>query len=251
MSRNGECLLQRLVLEHVQADECLRIFDIGANQGEWTAFLLEAATPERRTPEQLRIDAFEPVPGTAAMFRERVEPLAGSDCVRLHELAMSSERGEAQIALYAEGAGTNTLHFEQDGRSRQAQINVTRETLADFCNAQGVSHIHLAKCDTEGHDLHVLQGARPLLESGRIDILQFEYNHRWVFSRKFLKDVFDLIVGIEYTLVRVDPECFPVFDDWHPELDRFFQSNYALIHDRALAWLPLRNGDFDRTNAWS
>jgi FkbM family methyltransferase len=227
------------------------VVDIGANRGEWTAALLDAAAPDRLAPDRLRIDAFEPVPGTAAMFRESIGKHAGGGCVRLHELAMSSQEGRAQIAVYAEGAGTNTLHFAQEGRTHETRVEIALQTLAAFCVAEGLAHIHLAKCDTEGHDLSVLQGARPLLEAGRIDIIQFEYNHRWVFARAFLKDVFDLIEGLDYTLVRVDPDGFPVFDHWHPELDRFFQSNYALVNDRALAWLPLFHGTFDISNTFS
>lgn len=107
------------------------------------------------------------------------------------------------------------------------------------------------KCDTEGHDLSVLQGAYPLLAAARIDIMQFEYNHRWVYSRAFLKDVFKLIEGLDYILVRIDPDNFRVFETWHPELDRFFQSNYALVHKRTFEWLPLCWGSFDQSNTYA
>lgn len=249
--RNGESFLQKLVLANAAPNSRLNVVDIGANQGEWTAAFLEQASQDRRSPSWLRIDAFEPVPGTAAMFRAAINRLAGADCVRLHEFAMSSEQGQAQIAVYAEGGGTNTLHFAQEGRTEKTLVDIALNTLADFCEAEELAHIHLAKCDTEGHDLSVLHGARPMLEAGRIDIIQFEYNHRWVFARAFLKDVFDLVDGLNYTLIRVDPHSFPVFERWYPELDRFFQSNYALVHDRVLGWLPLRRGTFDHSNTYA
>jgi FkbM family methyltransferase len=248
--RNGESNLQKLVLDHVACDGPVTIFDIGANQAEWSVALLAGARTDMRTPDRLRIEAFEPVPSTAALFRTRIGKMHGKECVKLNEFALSSKPGQAEIAVYADGAGTNSLHFVQDDRACETRIEITLRTMTEYCDTNDIAHIHLAKCDTEGHDLSVLTGARALLEQGRIDIFQFEYNHRWVFSRSFLKDVFDLIEGLNYSIVRVDPGIFPVFDKWHPELDRFFQSNYALVHDRARRWLPLRQGAFDASNVF-
>lgn len=250
IDQNGERLLIEKVVAATAVAAPFTVLDVGANQGEYSTTLLTALPADRRDPSRTRIHAFEPVPATGAMFDTALAQVAGHQCVTRHEIALSDKPGEAQIAVYAEGAGTNTLHFAREGRSDRTLIKVPLVTLADFVAEQGIAHIHLAKIDTEGNDAAVIRGAMPLLQSEAIDLVQFEYNHRWVFGRAFLKDVFELIAGLPYALARVDETKLTVFEDWHPELERFFQSNYALVHTHALDWFDLHRGHFNRDNTY-
>ena len=68
-----------------------------------------------------------------------------------------------------------------------------------------IKHFGLVEIDTEGHDLRVIEGAKGLLTAGGIDVIQFEYNHRWIASRCFLRDVFQLMTPLEYRIGRVTP----------------------------------------------
>ena len=52
-----------------------------------------------------------------------------------------------------------------------------------------------------------------LLAAARIDVFQFEYNHRWVYGRSFLKDVFDLAAGLEYQVGKVRVRTVELFDE--------------------------------------
>jgi hypothetical protein len=137
--------------------------------------------------------------------------------------------------------------------ARQAKgfVSVPLTTLDLYCADAGIDRIHIVKCDTEGHDLSVLRGASGMLASGRIDVFQFEYNHRWIAARAFLKDVFDLIGGLPYRLGRVMPSGVELFDSWHPELERYWQSNYVLVHERAYPWLKVAQGTFDKSNTYA
>ena len=62
------------------------------------------------------------------------------------------------------------------------------------------------KIDTEGHDLTVLRGARTLLADHRVAVVQFEYNHRWVFARAFLRDAFDFLASLGYLVGKLTPK---------------------------------------------
>ena len=250
MQRNGEAFLQRCVLANAPADAPLVAFDIGANQGEWTRALLNAAPEALRTPDRLQIHAFEPVPSTADMFSRAIAGQPGAECVTLNRYALSDEAGETEIAVYADGAGTNSLHFSRNPRCPKRTETVPLKTLDQYCADMQIEHVHLVKCDAEGHDAHIISGAKESLKAGRIDVMQFEYNHRWVLGRSFLRDVFEMIDATRYTLGRVDPTSVTLFDTWHFELYRFFQSNYALIHERALNWMPSVRGRFDEANTY-
>ena len=109
--------------------------------------------------------------------------------------------------------------------------------------------MHLFKCDTEGHDLEVIRGALSMLMERRISLLQFEYNHRWVYARNFLKDVFDTVEGLPYRIGKIQPDHVVILDKWHPELERYFEGNYLLILDEAMDWLPTLQSHMDCNNA--
>lgn len=251
IARNGEAYLQKRFISSAPSDSSLIVMDIGANQGDWTESFLNALPEERRSQECVTLHAFEPVPSTAVLFQKRIRKLTGHEIVKLHQLAMSDAPGQADIGVFVDGGGTNSLHHSADARTPEQIIRIDLDNIDGFCEAQGIDHIDIVKCDTEGHDAKVLSGAHRMLHEERIDILQFEYNHRWVYGRAFLKDAFDLVEGLPYDVVRLDETGLTLFQTWHPELERFFQSNYALVHRRVLGLFNVHRGRFDESNTYA
>ena len=217
---------------------------VGANVGDWSLSLVNQLTvPTMREATDLYI--FEPVPSTFEFLKNRL----GSENPVLHyePVALSSETGESVIYVSAPNAGTNSLHASSQSGDKQ-QIGINKVTATDFCKNHKIEKVHLFKCDTEGHDMEVIRGALPLLAEERISILQFEYNHRWIYARNFLRDVFISIEKLPYTLAMLQPDQLWIFSEWHPELERFFEGNYALVHDDAIGWFPTRRVIWDRYN---
>lgn len=251
MNRNGEKLIQNRVLSNWRAsprkDNKLVIFDVGANIGEWSAALL-GQLKVHAINERVDLFSFEPVPSTARTLRGNLP--SNNPCLHIEEMALSSSVGRAEIFVAAANAGTNSLHADP-ANVHETAISINLTTALDFCEAKGIQHVHLLKCDTEGHDMQVIQGAVPLLKEGRISVLQFEYNHRWVFSRNFLNDVFVAIESMPYKVAKLQEDHVLVFEKWHPELDKFFEGNYALIHLESLHWFPTKAAKFDRFNTLS
>jgi FkbM family methyltransferase len=250
---DGEAYLQAQVIANVPSDVRLRVFDIGANQGDWTRHFISLLPDDRRSSERVHVDLFEPIPATRARLAAATLAMADRAVIcEVHSAAISNVAGQFKMAIMSDTGGTNSLHF--DGSSEVPPggwASVDTQTIADFCALRGIAHVHLVKCDTEGHDLKVIEGARTLLADGRIDVLQFEYNHRWVFSRSFLKDVFELVKGLPYCLGKLEPRWIEVYDAWHPELERYFQSNYVLVRAPALDWFDVRRGTFDASNTYA
>lgn len=248
---NGESYVQACVLKWVKTStkRPLTVIDVGANLGEWTRQLLEQL-PEEYVNES-SIFLFEPVASTKEKLARNLEGMANSHIAKVFPLAMSDEIGEAEMVVLSEAGGTNTLEF--DARMAADAIDrtsINKTTLDRFCIAENIEHIHLLKSDAEGHDAYALSGARELLQSGRIDVAQFEYNHRWIYARSYLKDVFDLIDGLPYRLGRVCPSHIEMYESWHFELERFFEGNYVIIHKNALDWFEVHQGKFDISNSW-
>lgn len=252
MATNGEAFVQRCVAGGTAAnpDAELTVLDIGANVGIWTKGLYPHLNGSQRA--SVRSYVFEPVPETFDRLQQNMAALDHDVRPRAMQIAFSDEVGEAEMVVMQKLGGTNSLEFDASmAYAAEEVIRVRKTTLATFCDEEKIDRIQLVKIDTEGHDSFVLKGAIDLFREGRIDVAQFEYNHRWVYSRSFLKDVFDLLEGLPYSVARIRRDRLEVFEGWHPEMERFFEANYAIVAESALDWFPLLRGRFDESNTYA
>lgn len=246
---NGEEALQRQLLARFAGNqEQLVVFDVGANLGNWTWFLLEQ-TSMLNMEDRLRIHAFEPVPSTFSVLQERLSKHSLRSNVRLVSQALSNEEGTAEMYVGGETDGTNSLHADAMKRN-QRRIETRKTTVFTYCSRNGIAIVHFLKCDAEGHDMEVLRGAKGLFDEQRVMACQFEYNHRWVYSRNYLKDVFDMFESTPYSIGKITSRCVELYQAWHPELERFFEGNYILLHSKALDWFLTATGGFDVYNTY-
>jgi FkbM family methyltransferase len=252
ISSNGELMVQRCVVDAWKLthdpEKRLVVFDVGANVGDWSEPLLSyIASSFHNAVSDLHM--FEPVPDTLAILQGRLLNTSKGATLHYHQVALSSAKGSEAIYLLG-ASGINSLHPDKI-TAKSPSIQIVKDTISSFCTTNEIQKIHLLKCDTEGHDMEVIQGALPLLKQNRISVLQFEYNHRWIYSRHYLKDVFDTTAELPYKLGKVRADHIELYNEWHPELERFFEANYILIHHDALRWFPTRETFFDIHNTLS
>ena len=250
IAANGELLLQNCVLtawgKSLIPERKLVVFDVGANIGDWSYELLNTLSKSNGL-QSLDLYLFEPTPSTAEALKKRLARFSGA--LHFEQSVLSSESGEAQFFINRidNNAGTNSLYHQEDIDA--ASISVIKSKADTFCEVNKIEKIHLFKCDTEGHDMEVIRGALPLLAQGKITVFQFEYSYRWVYSRNFLRDVFAIVENLPYKVAKIQGDHLLILTEWHYELEKFFEGNYALIHTNALEWFPLKTGSFDRFNA--
>lgn len=235
MSSNGELMVQDRVLGQAVSSERTVVFDVGANVGDWSAALLENAGG--RGLEAVELHCFEPAPAAYEKLAQRIETARGKLDVELVKAAASGEDGEGTLHMVSDSAGINSLHARSD-LAPVGSIRVKLHRLDTYCRERSIDHVSLVKCDAEGHDFAVLSGARGLLERSAIDVFQFEYNWRWVDSRHFLRDVFELIDGLPYELAKITPDAVEPYRAWDPELESYREANYVLVSERARGWFP-------------
>jgi FkbM family methyltransferase len=227
LDTNGELQLQRAVLEMAKGAANPVVFDVGANVGQWLSRLLAEAA--RQGVDGLDVHAFEPSPYTYERLRENL----GSEAVHVNRVAVSDSVGEATLYEAHRGAGSNSL-YERDDRPVTAQV-VETTTVDAYCRQRGIDDILLLKSDAEGHDFSVLRGAAQMLESGRVGVVQFEYNHRWIAARAFLRDAFEYLGPLGYSIGKLTPYGVEWYARWDPELETFREGNYvARSANRAL-----------------
>lgn len=143
------------------------VFDVGANYGQYARVLsplvgttgcVYAFEPSRITMEGLRL-----------MCR-----LLRLKNIAFHQLALSDQEGTAQLEIPIKdgghlGVGLARLHSSDNWRSISEQVQVT--TLDSFVERAGVRCCDFIKCDVEGAEYRVLQGALNTLRRHRPQLL--------------------------------------------------------------------------------
>jgi len=240
MESNGERLVQQCVLAGIPKGDPVVVFDVGANLGLWSLGLIELARKNGRST--LSIFAFEPAKQTRAALEEKLAERGAAGVVEVVPKALSSEPGTQKLYLTGQLAGSNSLYARSDRPGEQEVEEIVLDRADAFSAAEGIARVNFMKIDAEGHDLAVLEGATGLLEGQRIDVLQFEYNWRWIDGRHFLRDAFELLGGYGYRLGKVTPKGIEFYPEWHPELESYREGNYLACRDSwvdrfpAIAW---------------
>jgi FkbM family methyltransferase len=173
------------------------VFDVGANVGHYTAHVIDIFG------DAAHIYAFEPSPSTYALLARNVAP--HSDTVHAYNVGLGSTDGPAPFFQDEKGGSTIASLYESNLARGYATVReeiVMLRTIDAFCREEGIMHIDFLKIDVEGHELDVLRGARVMIESGAIDLIQFEFGMADIGSRTFLRDFFDFFEG-RYRLYRV------------------------------------------------
>jgi len=232
LNTNGESALQRWILRFSPPGEQIHVADVGANVGRWSRSLMVAASKAGRETD-LRLHAFEP---DSRAFASLEEVLDGSSA-SLSMAALSDRQGTSLFHRAAPAAGRNSL-YPVPGVTQAVQENVTTITLDSYAEHSGVAHFALVKIDAEGHDLPILQGARTLLAEHRITVAQFEYNHRWIFARFFLRDAFEFLLTLGYRVGKLTPRGVEFYPNWDAELETFVEGNYLACDPEVATELP-------------
>jgi FkbM family methyltransferase len=206
---SGEAaLLERLGHEH---PDIRVIFDVGANVGGWSR---EVA----RIWPDATIYAFEP---SRTTFAEYVEATTGLNVRPVHA-ALGDCRDLVTLHAVPGESALSSL-YERDlivqGLKMTEVETVDQITLDSYCEDAGIEHIDLLKIDAEGHDLMVLRGAQGLIDSGRIDLIQFEFGGANIDSRTFLRD-FVRLLEPRYRISRLVTDGLEPLD--YTELEEIF-----------------------------
>jgi FkbM family methyltransferase len=125
--------------------------DVGANFGWYSLLAAKAVGPSGK------VLSLEPAPRTFALLVDniRLNGLAETGIVTLHQAAASDEVGEQTLWVYPDESGHNTLG--KPGQGAKA-VNVPSIRLDDLLANE--TRVDWIKIDAEGWELHVLNGLK-------------------------------------------------------------------------------------------
>jgi FkbM family methyltransferase len=148
----------------------MTVFDIGANAGYLTLVMAKLVG------DSGHVHAFEPIPQNSEYLLETLR-INGLRNVMVHQVAISDQRGEAQMnyvgvfdgfAALAEGG-----HNYYRGQSADT-VSVATINLDLFCSDMGIGEIGLVKMDIEGAEMLALAGMSKIFAVQRpVVIIEF------------------------------------------------------------------------------
>lgn len=144
------------------------VFDLGANFGLFTRFLSESVGVKGR------VFSFEPTGDMFEVLQNNCQHL-GLNNIEIFKTALSDRTGVSEMSIPIREDGTLN-HYEasldgQETGSSTKNISVETSTLDDFCAHHSIGRVDFIKCDVEGHEIAVLNGARETLLTHRPSLL--------------------------------------------------------------------------------
>ena len=106
------------------------------------------------------------------------------------------------------------------------ELNVNCFKLDDYLEEINYQSIGLLKIDTEGHDFEVLLGTIKNLFN--INFIQFEFNEKYVYTRTFLKDFYELL-NETHLIYRIDTNCLRDITNYNTHWEIFRYQNLLAI----------------------
>ena len=211
--------------------------DIGANFGVYCYHLSRAVGPKGK------VFGFEPIPFTFAVL-SKVRGLLGLRNVQLFNYGCSNSAGQVTFSVPLQDSGgvsagqahIGTRNDEHAGKEKQVRWKATREVpatlikLDDFLSAFQIGELALIKCDTEGAEFMVFQGASALLDRFLPTVI-LEINP-W-FLEGFgirLEQLLELFLRRGYEMYRLKEDGGDRLEPVQP--DQVVEDNYVFIHPR-------------------
>ena len=143
------------------------VIDVGANRGVYSIYLSRATGPRGR------VIAFEPQP-ELGRFLESVKQSFELDNVTIVNAGLSSRPGTRLLRRSKPGSGGATLEPGPTAAAQELAVPVLR--LDDYLEHNAIERVDFIKCDVEGHESEVFEGARSTLERC-LPVLLFECHH--------------------------------------------------------------------------
>ena len=197
-AQNGEYALLKHVLPN-----CAVFFDVGANKGEWTSYIIA-----EKGPQLYEAVLFEP--GTNA-FAQLKNTFNNNPHVELNNVAVSNVPGILEF-YEEENAGGMSSAVKGWSAEDVEPTQVPCTTIDQEIAAKNLKAVDFIKIDVEGFDLKVMEGVAKSLKAQLIGLIQFEYNECWFDTGSSLAKAYRLLTGNGYKIYIIRPNGLMEYD---------------------------------------
>ena len=193
------------------------IFDIGANIGWYSVNLAS-------TKKKSMVFSFEPIPQTYNLLADNIS-LNELPNVMVFDFGFSNVRDELTFYFYPEGSG-NASYKNVSERKDIKTVLCNVRTLDDF-DSEYNQRIDFIKCDVEGAEFFVFQGAENTLKKYK-PIVFSELLRKWAAKFSYHpNEVFSFMRGLGYEVFSVSDGKLKRFTEM---TDDTVETNFFFLH---------------------
>jgi FkbM family methyltransferase len=199
------------------------VLDVGANIG-WYSLHLGRLLRESGG----KVYSFEPVPQTYAELVHNIALNVFSDSIMPFNMALGEAAKMLQfyIPAFTGSVAASSRKLFPDDENRVVECPVV--TLDEFIAMQQIEQVDFIKCDVEGSELFVLQGARETIAAHR-PIIMIELLRKWAKAFGYHPDdIITLLRGHGYRGWYYEDTGFHEISQMS---DDCMQTNFFFLHD--------------------
>ncbi len=214
---SGELHVIRSLKKYLSTIENAIVFDIGANVGDWSKFAID-----EYSDLEYSLYMFEPAQNT---FDRLISNISASTKNKFFKLAFGDSIGESVIYYDYDMQGSASILNDQNfGLSEKIKI----DTLTNFCKQECISKINFLKMDVQGYEYNVLIGAKEMIETHNIDIIQFEFDSPNIENKVYFKDFYQLLCN-DYYIYKILYNGFVKIEEYNYKLENYMCLNYLAV----------------------
>lgn len=185
-------------------------FDIGANTGEYSAYIL-------KTNPDCKVFCFEP----NILLRDFLEEKKVTD---ICHVALGDRCGTVLINIDMSDSSQSSI-YRNNKQCKPQEVPMI--TIDYYMSSRGIDYVSFIKIDTEGNELAVLRGASVAIKNQSIGMIQFEYGGTYSDAGTTLRQVYETL-SKNYLICHLFPHgLLPV--PYSNELETFRYSNWIAV----------------------
>ena len=192
------------------------VLDIGANIGHWSGRLSKMVGP------QGKVIAFEPVPITYERFKKIYKNLKN---INIYDLALSDKDNFVEFLVPQHSFALTTSYISSTNPLINTnKIGFTSIKLPTYCldsiyKELDINFCSFIKCDVEGHELEVMQGAISFLSRFKPVIYIEILREKWVEGDPRKSGVSSFLEKLGYSSFQIHEGA--ASEIFKPEIENF------------------------------
>ena len=192
------------------------IFDVGANVGEY------ALAVQQIFGSDCVIHSFEPALTTLTTFETLSKKVAHLSRIQCHHFGLSDKVSSVNLHYEQPNSAIASIYPQRPDHAWQTDIveTIKLSTIDGFCGENKIERVDFLKIDVEGHEFNSLSGAKRMIDSDAIRMIQFEFGPRHVDSRTYFRDFYYLL-NPKYKLSRVVADGLVAIKEYSEYLELF------------------------------
>lgn len=203
-----------------------RIFDVGANAGQWL-------TSIKDTFPRARVHCYEPDERAFTQLRAKAQQFDQVECL---PCALGREPGAMKFFRNADSVTSSLLQPAKQMRALPYaekltpfdSVEVQVRTVASELDRLNLSRLDLLKTDCQGFDLAVLEGAKRAINEGRIELILTEALFRAEYEgQAWFYEILDWLGQRGFALIGI-------YDILHDDCGRALFGDALFAHEESV-----------------